>query len=124
MNWSGGNVRRYEEYIHQGCLKLVDYMTGEDPDLELSEEYLRDMETVIGAKDVMMIDRSGNILASAEGTFRNLKDEQYAPLLETFDTNQMTQIRDDSRIQANQPVVADTIQNPAFYALAIDDKKA
>ena len=123
----GGNVRKYEEYIHQGCLNLVDYMTGEDPDLAESEEYLRDMEAVISAEDVMMIDRSGNVLASAEGTFRDLKDEQYAPLYETFDTSQMTQVRDDSRIQTGeflQVVQVDTVQNPVFYALAIDDNRA
>lgn len=123
----GGYVRKYEEYIHQGCLNLVDYMTGEDPDLAESEEYLRDMEAVISAEDVMMIDRSGNVLASAEGTFRDLKDEQYAPLYETFDTSQMTQVRDDSRIQTGeflQVVQVDTVQNPVFYALAIDDNRA
>lgn len=120
----GGNVKSYEAYIHQGCLNLVDYMTGEEPDLAESEEYLRDMKAAVNAEDVMMIDRSGNVLVSAEGAFRDLKDEQYAPLYETFDTGQMAQVMDDSRIQTDQLIQADTVHNPAFYALAIDGKRA
>ena len=64
------------------------------------------------------------ILVCAEGTFRDLKDGQYAPLYETFDTGQMTQVLDDSRIQPDQFMQSDTVQNPVFYALAIDDKRA
>ena len=54
-----------------------------------SPEFLTEICGLIGAQDLMLVDRDGNVISSAMGIFTDLKDETYAPLLQTFETGKL-----------------------------------
>ena len=111
---------------HVSCLDMLDYMIGVNPQLADSEEYLRDMSSAIDAADVMIVDRSGNVLCSAAGSFRSLKDESFAPLFECFDTGEITRLYSSSEKPATGDVDAQEseVLTTVFFMRPLDEQRA
>ena len=125
---SGESIGLWLDRNHQAMFSLLKLMTEEDPGLTDSREFLKDMNTAIQAKDLILTDRDGDILASASDTFADLKDARLEPLFETFQTQEMTNLSEYSLNPANTRQPSDGVEKTdnarIFYAMAIDDQRA
>ena len=150
---AGMSVRSWTDRNHQACLGLMRHMIGENPDLAESQAYLESMrdamypgsENTIQQPDLMIVDAAGRVLVSLENTFRDLKDEIHAPLLETFETGEMTKVTEFAGQTARASASAGTSETESdagsedvsyasraekvsssrfYYALAVSDQRA
>ena len=89
----GKMVKAWSDQNHMSSLNLIRYMEEEKgPAYVESQEFLSEICALIGAQDLMIMDRDGNIKSSAVGYFNDLKDEKYAPLLKTFESETMEKL--------------------------------
>ena len=133
---SGQSISRWTTQNHDEMLRLIVHTIRENPALMESKVFLEEMRTILGTNDLMIVDRRGNVVSSASGLVKDLKDDVYVPLFETFDTSDMTQLSVLSYGQVMKRLSeynlmdsesTDDVQeslNPIFYALAIDDERA
>ena len=134
--FSSAHINAWSDENHFHVLRMIGYMMQQEPGLSESADFLEEMRAIIGSEDLMVVDRRGNILTSASGAVKDLKDDVYAPLFETFETGQMTRrnlltwIEVIERFEAGSEAAAageegvPTNMNPIFYALALDDDRA
>lgn len=133
---SGQSISRWTTQNHDEMLRLIVHTIRENPALMESKVFLEEMRTILGTNDLMIVDRRGNVVSSASGLVKDLKDDVYVPLFETFDTSDMTQLSVLSYGQVMKRLSEDNLMdsestddvqeslNPIFYALAIDDERA
>lgn len=89
---SGQSISRWTTQNHDEMLRLIVHTIRENPALMESKVFLEEMRTILGTNDLMIVDRRGNVVSSASGLVKDLKDDVYVPLFETFDTSDMTQL--------------------------------
>ena len=71
---------------------MIDFMGENDPEFKLDQAHLKDINSLLGTQDIMIVDKSGDVLTSATGRFDSLKGEDYAPLFETFETGEVSRL--------------------------------
>ena len=71
---------------------MIDFMGENDPEFKLDQAHLQEINSLLGTQDIMIVDKSGDVLTSATGRFDSLKGEDYAPLFETFETGEVSRM--------------------------------
>lgn len=89
----GEMVQEWSNRNHMSSINLIRYLRETKGTAYVeSPEFLTEICSLIGAQDLMLVDRDGNVISSAMGIFTDLKDETYAPLLQTFETGKLEKV--------------------------------
>ena len=93
---SGKMVQTWSDKLHGAYFDMLKYALEKNPDLlkdkMSSREALGEICSLIGAQDILFVDRKGNVTDSYIGFFHDLKDKTYEPLFQTFDTAEMVKL--------------------------------
>ena len=82
-------IRLWSDGVHESFLRMIMLNAQDHPELLKSQDFLTELNSEINARDILVIDKEGNVIASSVGFYKDLKDPVYAPLLKTFETFQM-----------------------------------
>ncbi|MBR2793559.1 MAG: mechanosensitive ion channel, partial [Solobacterium sp.] len=82
-------IRLWSDGVHESFLRMIMLNAQDHPELLKSQDFLTELNSGINARDILVIDKEGNVIASSVGFYKDLKDPVYAPLLKTFETFQM-----------------------------------
>ncbi|MBR2767980.1 MAG: hypothetical protein IKD68_03530, partial [Solobacterium sp.] len=82
-------MRLWSDGVHESFLRMIMFSAEDNPGLLKSQDFLTELNSEINARDILVIDKEGNVIASSVGFYKDLKDPVYAPLLKTFETFQM-----------------------------------
>ncbi len=81
------SVRSSFDDLYQADMKLLSQMMKQEAEINNLQEYLKTENAIFQFTDIMIADKKGNILTSAQGRYKDLKDEKYDPLREVFDSD-------------------------------------
>ncbi len=78
---------------------LLHQMAEDDAEFEMTDSYLKSVNENLGVLDIMIADREGNIIASSNGSYSDLRHKVFDPLRTTFETGASSQLYMDPEIQ-------------------------
>ena len=74
---------------------LLQVLYEDDPDFEISDAYLKKINSIFNFEDVKIVDRERNVLASAASDHRSMKDAYFDPLWKDFVSETMKELHSD-----------------------------
>ena len=137
------NARDCIRTIRSEDLKFLRFLSANDPFFEISDSYLAQVEEELDLSDVLIIDREGNVEASASGISAPLRAKRYEPLRTSFMTGEMGMVRrlsdkeawaaaqqesdaeaDESAVEVPDAKAPDPYDQYILYALPFDEDHA
>lgn len=83
------NAQGSLQEIRHEDLQFLKYLSQNDPEFEISNAYLGRVNEELDFADILILDRQGNVAASAAGRMTPLNAQRYDPLRESFKDGMM-----------------------------------
>ncbi len=128
------SIRESIDTVYEQNLLLLIRMIQEDPDAADLGQYLERENGFFEYADIMIVDKDGNITESANGLYKDLKDEQYDPLREVFQSKELELVKVEPLTEADVWRMAEglesledidlaDLQYNGLYACRMDEDK-
>ena len=82
----GKALQIWSDELYKDSFLVMKMALEDDPGLASSEEFLKEMTSLMGVQDIMFVDRNGKVTSSYASVIHDLKDDMYAPLFRTFES--------------------------------------
>ena len=82
----GKALQIWSDELYKDSFLVMKMALEDDPGLASSEDFLKEMTSLMGVQDIMFVDRNGKVTSSYASVIHDLKDDMYAPLFRTFES--------------------------------------